>query len=42
VGGSNDIGVAANVFSILELLKWAVKGQVVARVAARESGKTFL
>ena len=38
VGGSNYLGVAANFFS-MDLLKWAVKGQVVAKVAARAFGK---
>jgi hypothetical protein len=35
VGGSNYLGVAANFFS-MDLLKWAVKGQVVAKGSARE------
>ena len=38
LAGSDYLGVAANFFS-MDLLKWAVKGQVVAKVAARAFGK---
>ena len=39
-GGSNYSGVAANFFS-MELLKWGVKGQVVAKASARQFGKNI-
>ena len=38
LAGSDYLGVAANFFG-MDLLKWAVKGQVVAKVAARAFGK---